>query len=257
MGGARIRFYAELNDLLPPQGRGQELFVEVELPLAIKDAIEALGVPHTEIDLILVNGEPASWSHPLRPGDRVSVYPPFRSVDVSSLGRLQPRPPDPARFVLDTHLGKLATYLRLAGLDALYRNDYDDAELARISHEERRILLTRDRGLLKRNEVAHGYCVRSADPREQLVEVLRRYDLASQVRRFARCLRCNGLLAPVPKADVLHRLKPLTIRYYDTFCRCRSCGRVYWPGSHYERMACFVDEVLAEVEGRPGPGGAR
>jgi hypothetical protein len=153
------------------------------------------------------------------------------------------------RFVLDNHLGRLAVYLRMLGFDALYRNDYQDEELARVSSEERRILLTRDVRLLMRNQVRHGYWVRSKIPRQQLLEIVKRYNLVEMVTPFLRCMRCNGVLMPVSKEMVLDRLEPLTRLYYDDFRICAECDQVYWRGSHYERMQIFLEQVLAEANG--------
>jgi len=160
--------------------------------------------------------------------------------------RVRPRPLRQTRFVLDTHLGKLAVYLRMLGFDTWYRNDYRDEVLARISSGEGRILLTRDRGLLKRSLVTHGYWLRATKPRRQLVEVLRRFDLFGSTMPFRRCLRCNGLLQPVPKEVVIGKLGPKTREYYHEFAICRVCERVYWKGSHYRRMARFIQRILKE-----------
>jgi len=243
-----LRFYAELNDLLPQDRRHRTFAHTLERRAAVKDLIEALGVPHTEVDLILVNGESVGFGHLVRPDDRISVYPVFESLDITPLVRVRPEPLRVTRFVVDGHLGRLAAYLRLLGFDTLYKNDYRDEELSRISRDERRILLTRDRGLLKRAMVTHGYCVRSQKPREQIVEVLRRFHLARSVSLGRRCVRCNGLLAPVEKVEIIDQLEPLTRRYYTDFCRCDTCGHVYWPGSHYARLQQFVEETLARCE---------
>ena len=242
MPQATFRFYAELNDFLPP-GRRQEFTYEFQRRGSVKDLIEALGVPHTEVDLILVNGVSVDFGYAVQDGDRVSVYPMFESLDIEPAVRLRPHPLREPRFVLDVHLGKLTTYLRLLGFDTLYRNDYSDAELARISSEEGRLLLTRDRGLLKRGVVRHGYYVRATEPFAQLVEVLRRFDLFGAIQPFHRCVRCNGAVEPVAKADVLEFLLPKTRLYYDEFYRCVACGRIYWRGSHYERMERLVDRI--------------
>jgi uncharacterized protein len=246
-----LRFYAELNDFLPPDRREVTFARVLKEHASVKDVIEALGVPHTEVDLVLVNGESVDFSYLVRDGDRISVYPVFESIDITPLLRVRPRPLREPRFVLDTHLGKLAAYLRMLGFDTLYRNDYDDRTLAEISSGERRILLTRDRGLLKRSVVTHGYHIRETDPERQLVEVVRRFDLFRAIAPFRRCLRCNGALESVPKEAVADRLAPLTRQYYDEFATCPACGRVYWRGSHYERMQQLVERVLRE-----GPGGA-
>jgi uncharacterized protein with PIN domain len=167
-------------------------------------------------------------------------------MDITPLVHVRPQPLREPRFVLDTHLGRLAAYLRMLGFDSAYRNDYADEELARISSQEGRILLTRDRGLLKRNEVTHGYCVRGTDPRRQLVGVLRRFDLFQMVEPFARCIRCNSILQPVSKEAVSHRLQPQTRQYYEEFRICQKCDRIYWKGSHYARMRQLIDDVLGQ-----------
>ncbi len=243
---AHFRFYAELNDFLP-QARRQTLFTHpFDGRVSVKDMIESLGAPHTEVDLILVNGESVDFGYHVQDGDRVSVYPIFESFDITPLVRVRPRPLREPRFVLDVHLGRLVSFLRMLGFDALFPENYDDENLARISATEHRTLLTRDRGLLKRKMVTHGYSVRETDPRKQLAEVLRRFDLYGLIAPFSRCVHCNGLLEPVNKADVLDRLLPDTIRYYDEFRRCPACDRIYWKGTHYERMKQVIAEIMAE-----------
>ncbi|HEV2124370.1 MAG TPA: Mut7-C RNAse domain-containing protein, partial [Chloroflexota bacterium] len=202
-------------------------------------------VPHTEVDLLLVNGESMDFAYQVQQGDRISVYPPFRTLDVSSVSHVRPPALDEMRFVLDAHLGTLASHLRMLGFDTLYRNDYDDSTLATISAGERRILLTRDRGLLKRRQVEYGYHVWATDPDQQVVEVLRRYRLFDAVAPFRRCMRCNALLERVEKAAVEHLLEPKTRLYYDEFARCAACDRVYWKGSHFEKMQRLVARWLA------------
>ncbi len=246
---ATFRFYARLGDFLPYARRGVAFPHDFEARTTIKDMVESLGVPHTEVDLILVNGQSVGFEAIVQDGDRVSVYPAFTALDISGLTRVRPAPPDAYRFVLDVHLGKLATYLRLLGFDSLFPEDYDDANLARIAEEEGRIMLTRDRGLLKRSVVTYGYHPRSTDPRQQLIEVLRRYDLFDRIRPFHRCLRCNGLLVDVDKAAVADRLSPRTRDHYDAFRQCRSCGQVYWQGSHYERLRAFIADAR-QADGR-------
>jgi len=193
------------------------------------------------VDLILVNGESADFGYLAQDGDRVSVYPVFESIDITPIVQVRPRPLREPRFILDTHLGRLAAYLRMMGFDTLYRNDYEDEELALISSSKGRILLTRDRGLLKRSMVTHGYCMRETNSRLQLVEVLRRFDLWGAIAPFARCLRCNGLLRPVDKERINDRLPPKTRQYYDEFRICQACGRIYWEGSHVRRMRQLIE----------------
>jgi uncharacterized protein with PIN domain len=244
MNRAYFRFYAELNDFLP-SGKKMVTFAQsFEGRASVKDMIEALGVPHTEVDLILANGGSVDFSYIVQDADRISVYPVFESIDIAPLLRVRSRPLRMTRFVLDIHLGKLATYLRMLGFDTLYRNDYPDEELARLSHNQKRILLSRDRGLLKRGLVTHGYCVRETAPFSQLVEIVRRFDLSGSAEPFRRCLRCNGLLRCVSKEEIVDRLLPATIQYNNDFRRCQGCGRVYWKGSHYQRMQQVVDQAL-------------
>ncbi len=246
MPQAEFRFYAELNDFLPPPRRQAAFTHPFQGRVSIKDMIESLGVPHPEVDLILANGASVDFDYLVQDGDRISVYPVFEALDIAPVVRLRPGPLREPRFILDAHLGRLAAYLRLLGFDALYRNDYEDAELARTSGEERRILLTRDRGLLKRREVTHGYCLRSTDSRTQVKEVIARFDLARQAAPFRRCLSCNGLLEPVAKEAVASDLPPLARRYYDDFFRCQDCQHLYWRGSHYQALKRIIEEVLED-----------
>ena len=255
MPWVQCRFYAELNDFLPPHRRQVTFAHEVKGRASVKDVIESLGVPHTEVDLILVNGESVDFGYLVQEGDRIAVYPVFESIDITPLLRVRPRPLRESRFVVDGHLGRLAAYLRMLGFDTLYRNDYTDAELACLSAEEGRILLTRDRGLLKRSQVTHGYCLRNTAPREQLVEVLRRFDLFGLVEPFQRCLRCNSLLRPAAKEEVWDLLPPRVREEQGEFHQCPACGQVYWKGSHYRRMARFVEHLL-EGNGPPVDGAA-
>lgn len=244
MSRATFRFYGELNDFLPPERRGVPFAHEFRGRPSVKDAIEALGVPHTEVDLVLADGESVDFSWTLRDGARVSVYPVFESIDITPLLRVRPVPLREVRFVLDGHLGRLARYLRMLGFDVRWRSDAGDEELARVSAEERRVLLTRDAGLLKRRIVTHGYRVRESDPRRQLAEVVRRLDLARSVAPFRRCLRCNDVLEEVRKEEVAAELPPIRERQ-DAFRRCPSCRRLYWAGSHHRRMEQLVAEVRA------------
>ena len=247
MQQASFRFYAELNDLLPLSKRGLCFSHAFEASASVKDTVEAFGIPHTEVDLILANGETVTFSYLLRDGDRISVYPVFRSIDLSPLTRLQPRSGAEMCFVLDTHLGKLAAYLRMLGFDSLYRNDCRDEELAHISADQQRSLLSRDRGLLKRSLVTRGYLVRAAQPREQLLEVLRRFNLSRSVAPFRRCLDCNTPLQAVPKDQISHRLPPESRKHYDEFHVCPGCNRLYWKGSHYQRMAVLIGRMIDSV----------
>jgi uncharacterized protein with PIN domain len=239
-----FRFYGELNDFLPPEKRQVTFAYAFNGPVSVKHLIEALGAPHTEVEIILVNGESVTFSYLAQPADRISVYPAFTTIGVSTLVKVRPPLPQPPRFILDNHLGRLAAYLRLLGFDTRYRNDYGDEELARLAYEEERVLLTRDRGLLKRSQVIHGHCLRTRNSRQQLAAVWRRFNLAPAAHPWRRCLRCNGLLEVVAKEAVLERLEPKTRLYYDEFHTCQECKQIYWKGSHYERL----QQVIAAVD---------
>lgn len=250
-GTATFRFYEELNDFLPPARRRVRFMHAFRGRVSVKDMIESLGVPHTEVELILANGRCVRFSYIVRDGDDVSVYPVFEALDVTPLLRLRPRPLRVTRFVLDGHLGTLARYLRILGFDTLYRNDFDDAELARISHDEKRVLLTRDVGLLKRNLVTRGLFLRATDPRHQLVEVTSRLDLYRALRPFRRCVRCNAVVHPVPRSALQGRVEPAVLGRFRRFRQCSGCGQIYWPGSHYDRMLAMIDALRATA-GQPG-----
>jgi uncharacterized protein len=239
-----FRFYAELNDFLPQERRMVDFKYIVDKHPSVKDTIEALGIPHTEVDLILVNGESVDFTYLLQAGDRISVYPVFESIDITPILKVRPEPLRQIRFILDVHLGKLANYLRMLGFDTLYRNDYDDPELAQISEREKRILLTRDMGLLKRSLVTHGYFLRETNPKQQLREVIRRFDLSRLATPFQRCVNCNGLIHSIDKAEIADQVAPDTLAYYDQFYRCDTCQKIYWKGSHYPKIQAFLEEVL-------------
>jgi uncharacterized protein with PIN domain/sulfur carrier protein ThiS len=238
-----IRFYEELNDFLPQDHRKTDFVHELKQDRSVKDLIESIGVPHTEIDLIIVNGQSVNFDYLVQDGDHISVYPVFESLDISPLNHCQAKPLRKTRFVLDTHLGKLAAYLRMLGFDTIYRNDYDDPELARISVDERRILLTCDRQLLMRKKITHGYFVRSRQPQQQLLEVLLRFDLTNNQQPFTRCMHCNGKIRPVNKQSIEERLPPNTKQYYDEFFQCEICNKIYWKGSHYQKMKRMIDNL--------------
>jgi uncharacterized protein with PIN domain len=239
-----FRFYEELNDFLTPEHRKRAFERRCPPGATTKHMIEALGVPHTEVELVFVNGESVGFDRVLADGDRVAVYPMFEAFDVSPLLRLRERPLRDTRFIADSHLGGLAHLLRLFGFDTLFDNHYADDEIVRLAVEQGRIVLTRDRGLLKRREITHGCYVRALHREQQLHEVFERLDLAGSSRPFTRCLRCNALLRAVDKAAVADRLPPGIQARHDRFASCEGCGRVYWEGSHWRRMNGLVQAVL-------------
>ncbi len=238
-----LRFYAELKDFLSAERRSGTVTRTFDVPGNVKDVIEGCGVPHTEVDLILVNGESVDFSYRVADGDRISVYPVFEAFDLSSVVRVRPQPLRDVRFVLDVHLGRLAGYLRLLGFDTVCSNVWSDHELVGISTGQGRILLTRDVGLLKHGSITHGYFVRATNPRRQLTEVVRRFHLAGSLNPFTRCMECNGWLEPAEKAAIADRLPPATRRNFDEYRTCSTCERIYWRGSHYRRLNEIVEDA--------------
>ena len=238
-----IRFYEELNDFLAPSRRKRDVEVVLTAQTSVKHFVESLGVPHTEVDLILVNGRSVDFSHRIQDGDRISVYPVFESLDVHDAQRLRPRPLRRTRFVVDANLGRLARHLRLLGFDVQFDPTLDDARLVAISVTDRRILLTRDRGLLMHREVTHGLYVHAVRPPEQLREVVRRLHLEGSIRLLRRCLRCNGNVRAVERSTVESELEPLTRHLHERFWKCRDCGRIYWRGSHVRRMVQRLRDI--------------
>jgi uncharacterized protein with PIN domain len=237
---AELRFYGDLIDFLPDGKPVVERTFDVSP--SVKDTIEACGVPHPEVDLVLVDGEPVGWEHAVVDGERIAVYPRFRAFDIAGLSAVHVPPLPEVRFLVDVHLGTLTRYLRLLGFDAI-QPDADDGELADLSVREARNLLTRDLGLLKRTVVRHGYFVRSSDPLMQAVEVVRYFDLDEDVSPFTRCMECNGRIVPVATADAVDRVPPGVRRNHDRFRECAECGRLYWEGTHFGRL----EEIVASV----------
>lgn len=242
---ATFRFYEELNDFLAPSRRKREFTAPCARAATTKHMIEALGVPHTEVELILVNGESVDFSRQLEDGDRVAVYPRFEALDVTPLLRLRDHPLREPRFVADAHLGGLARMLRMLGFDTLYDNHFHDDAIVVVAEQEHRIVLTRDRELLKRRNVTHGCYVHALTSEAQLREIVERLDLARSARPLTLCLHCNVPLRPVDKASVLDRLPPKVREYYERFSTCDACGRVYWEGSHWRNMRRMLDGLLS------------
>jgi uncharacterized protein with PIN domain len=249
MSEAFFRFYGDLNDFMPPDKRQVTLAYPFNPPVSVKHLIEAAGIPHTEVEIILANGESVDFSYLVQPDDRITVYPVFTQIDVTLLAQLRPPLSHPPRFILDNHLGRLARYLRLLGFDALYPdNHWDDEDLARMAQAEDRVMLTRDRGLLMRNVITHGYCLRTKNTLKQLTAVLHRFNLHDAIQPWQRCLRCNGNLEPVEKEKIQDRLEPKTKLYYHEFRICQDCEQIYWKGSHFEDLERLVTAV---TDGRP------
>lgn len=240
---ATFRFYEELNDFLPKERKKRPFDYVLKVNQTVKDAIEANGVPHAEVDLIIVNGESVGFSYRPRHKDVISVYPVFESLDIKPILKLRPAPLRDTKFVLDVHLGKLCKYLRMLGFDTYYNNHFDDPEIVKISVLQNRIIQTRDIGILKNGRVTHGYWLRSQNPKEQIVEVIRRFDLLKEIKPFFRCTVCNGPVENIDKEDIVDLLESGTKKYYDNFFQCSLCKKIYWEGSHFVKMCDFVKNI--------------
>ena len=246
---AVFRFYEELNEFIAPLRRGREFEYHCARAATVKNAIEAIGVPHTEVELILANGESVDFSYRVRSGDRVSVYPMFERFDIEPLLRVRAQTLREPRFIADAHLGGLARLLRMLGLDTLYDNRFADAEIRRCASDEGRTILTRDRDLLKCRDVTHGCYVHALKPAEQLREVVDRLQLAGKAQPLTLCLHCNLRLEAVEKSLVLDRLPPSVAAHRTEFRHCPGCRRVYWQGDHYRRMNEMLDGWVPAARG--------
>ncbi len=232
-----IRFYDGLNDFLPLEHRKKSFKYKFFGKPTVKDLIESLGVPHTEVDYILLNGEPVDFNAHVRDGDQLSVYPLFKSIEIE---HLSPKPPLMIRFITDVHLGKLARYLRMLGFDTLYDSELDDEMIIALGVEQERIILTRDLGILKNGRVLHGYFIRSSNPKLQLREIVRRYGLKDKIKPFSLCMECNESLQVVEKELIATKLLPETAAVFNEFFQCPKCQKIYWEGSHHEKMSQFI-----------------
>tara|TARA_R110002073_G_scaffold250514_2_gene413222 strand:- start:282 stop:1031 length:750 start_codon:yes stop_codon:yes gene_type:complete len=246
MAQIRLHFHHELNDFISPVSRNTEIIHTFDRKASVKDMIESFNVPHTEIDVILVNGVSVDFAYIVQDRDVIDVYPSCENIQVNTFVRLRPESSlSLPKFVVDANLGRLARYLRLLGFDCLYRNDYRDESVANIAYVQQRAVLTRDCKLLHRKIITHGYFVRAELPKIQIKEVLKRFDLYHLIKPLTRCTRCNGKLVETDKQSIKHRLQPLTKKYYNKFLNCLECGQIYWQGSHCARVKYLVDELLA------------
>jgi len=251
-GSALFRFHEGIKELLRPGNREAELFCPVLRRASVKDVIESLGVPHTEVGRITAKGLERDFTYLPAAGDTLDVYAVTPPLDVTLPCVLRPMPLQKISFVVDVNVGKLARLLRLLGLDAAYDHLWRDTKIADLAATQGRIALSRDRSLLKRKKIEFGRLIRAEDPQDQLLEVLSFFGIKGPFRTFSRCLYCNLELEPVDKAEILHRLEPLTKKYFNVFHICPGCGRIYWPGSHHEKMLKWLLRAGLEAEGVRG-----
>jgi uncharacterized protein with PIN domain len=244
MHKAFFRFYEELNDFLPEEKRKVRFEHTYIDRTSVKDMVESLGVPHSEIDLILVNGRSVDFNYLIKDGDDINVYPVFESIDISNIQHLRAKPLREPKFILDVHLGKLTSYLRMLGIDSEYKNNYFRNELIKISLNEKRTILTKDRELLKHNEITHGYWIRETDPKKQTKEVIDRFDLKDEIKELTRCMVCNQLLIKVEKKEIEDKLPVKVKEFQNEFYQCPGCKRIFWKGTHYLKMKELIQKLI-------------
>jgi len=244
----RLNFHGDLDFFLGAKTRGRIVERNLSEKTSLKDVIESCGVPHPEVDMILVNGQAVGFAHGVADDAEVEVFPAGNKRMYQTEKRLQTT--EVSKFVADGHLGRLTRNLRLLGFDVAYDQRADDGQLLDVMARQNRALLTRDRRLLMHAIVRHGYSPRSQNAEEQTIEVIRRFNLSELIAPFTRCLRCNVPLEAAAKADVIEKLEPLTKIHYKQFSRCTGCGRIYWSGSHFEKLKKRIRMIQAAVAGR-------
>ncbi len=238
-----LRIFGDLNNFLKDNDK---LYREITFKdrQTIKDILEGLKIPHTEVYLLLKNNKAISLDYLVQDGDTISVYPVFMSFDIEdSIYTVRKKYTSYPKFIADAHLGKLVSYLRILGFDTLYHNDYGDKYLAKKSKEDNRILLTRDHGLLMRKVVKYGYFIREDNPKVQLKEVIIRYNLINYINYTSRCPKCNSELEEIKKEKIIDRLEPKTKKYYNDFYICPSCNQIYWRGSHFRKINEMINNI--------------
>lgn len=253
MYNVTIRYFEELNFFLPRNQRDRDLLYSFSGRRSVKDLIESMGIPHVEVDVIFVNGASVSFSYIVNDGDRINVYPDFKLSGTGGVLKPGVSPPAETKFVLDVHLRKLARDMRLLGFDVDYADNRDDAILAEISHRENRILLTCDRQLLMRKIVSRGIIVRSRDPGVQIIEVIERLHLHDQISPFTRCIECNGTIESIDidnaEFAVERSIVPEgVLSWCKDYFLCTSCRKIYWKGSHYDRLSLKLEKVLNRLD---------
>lgn len=240
---AFLRFYEELNDFLPSEKRKKKFSHKFKDNPSVKDMIESLGIPHTEVDLILVDNNSVDFSYLVQDKNEISVYPIFESFNIKKINKLRPIPLRETKFVLDVHLGKLARFLRMFGFDTTYKNNFCPREILKISKSEKKIILTKSRELLKIKDVTHGFCLQVSNPEKQLVQVLKRFNLFDDITPFSRCLICNEKLKSIQKEKILDKIPTNVKKWKQKFHICPKCKKIYWKGSHHENMKKFIEKI--------------
>jgi uncharacterized protein with PIN domain len=243
-----FRFYEELNDFLPKRRRKNTFQTTFKGKRSIKDMIEALGVPHAQVDLILVNGISVNFNYILKNGDRVSVYPVFESLNITEVTRLRKIPLRRHKYLADIDLGNIVRFMRVLGFDVYYDSLLSTRKIIEISKRENRIILTRSRKLLKFNDVTHGIFIHPGTTTEQIRRIIDHLDIKDNIKPFSRCPRCNTLLKTVSKEKILYRNPPRTTELCDENVQCPSCNKIYWKDTHFINMKKVIKRILFQTE---------
>lgn len=239
-----LRFYEELNDFLEHDKRKIRFEHQFIDRTSVKDLIESLGVPHTEVDLILVNGKSVTFDYKINDKDDISVYPVYESFDIADVQHLRAKPLRDPKFVCEVHLGSLAKNMRMLGLDTYYKNTITKSEIVLTSINENRVILTRDSGLLKIKKVTHGYYIRNTDPKKQTSEVINRFHLEKTMKRFSRCILCNTVLKTVQKEKIMERIPEKVKASQSEYFICSNCDKIFWKGTHYKNMLSKIESLI-------------
>ncbi|MEA2104936.1 MAG: Mut7-C RNAse domain-containing protein [Candidatus Cloacimonadota bacterium] len=243
-----LRFYEELNDFLPPQNRKIQFTHPIKTRQSVKDLIESFGVPHTQVDLIIVNRNSVNFSYIVKNDDEISVYPVFETFDIKNATHLQQSPLRKTKFILDGNLHKLVHYMRMLGFDTEFANQVSEEQLIKRAKIEHRIIISRNRKLMKRRELTHGYCLATTDWIKQLGKILSRFHLYEDLKPFSRCFLCNTKLQTIDKEKILNRLPKKVIEQQNEFTICEKCNKIYWKGSHYKKMLKFIEKLKNSEE---------
>ncbi|MCG6908530.1 MAG: Mut7-C ubiquitin/RNAse domain-containing protein [Deltaproteobacteria bacterium] len=244
---ATFRFYEELNEFLPTHRKKTDFEAAFKEKRSIKDMLESMGVPHTEIDLILVNGISVDFAYTLQNNDRVSVYPTFEALNIENLTRLRKIPLRRNRFIADINLGDIVKYMRALGFDIFYDTAFTNRDIIALSNKENRIILSKNKKLLKFKDVSHGIYLYPGTTAEQIRRVIDRLDIKNEIKLFSRCLRCNALLVPVAKEAVLDRIPPKTRQFCHAYTRCLACDKLYWRGTHLIHMEKVLKRIIGDL----------
>ncbi len=255
MQKAVLRFYSTLNYLLPKDRRNADFEVEFKGKRSVKDMIESLGVPHTEVDIILVNGRSVDFNYILREGDKISVYPAFEKPDIEDLVHLCSTFPSHTKFIADINLGDIVKYMRVLGFDVYFDPSLSPREIIKYAKRYGRTIITKSRKLLKFREIDNGLLLYAGTTEEQIRGIISRLGLKRSVKPFSRCLRCNKVLVNIAKEKIEDRIPPKTRSFCDRYAYCKDCNRIYWEGTHVFEMRKLINRILGAPERPEGTNG--